>query len=202
MVQAKRTVAWCGRVGVGRGETWEGEETCGKCEDEDRRASRLRPVQGPVCAGTFKYCGSQAPLRKELPWHRDSGAPFSPEPGVTLPAVDGERRSHRLDPAPGCTLPGPTRPPGQGILPIPLGTCLSSDAQHPHPPGPLQWHLKPQVSFSTQFPFPAALRLDLPFPSQSPGGVGTTSRTFSLLLPVPSSSRRLPLLPAAVTASL
>lgn len=28
VVQAKGTVAWCGRVGVGRGETREGEETC------------------------------------------------------------------------------------------------------------------------------------------------------------------------------
>ena len=28
VVRAKRTMAWCGRVGVGRGETREAKETC------------------------------------------------------------------------------------------------------------------------------------------------------------------------------
>lgn len=114
VVWAKRTMAWCGRVGVGRGESGKARRPAGRCEDEDKKASRLRPVQGTVCAGTFKYCGSQAPLRKELPWHRDSGVPFSPEPGVTLPAVDGERRSHRLDRAPGSSS-------GSGHPPLPSG---------------------------------------------------------------------------------
>lgn len=58
MVWAKRTMAWCGRVGVGRGESGKARRPAGRCEDEDKKASRLRPVQGTVCAGTFKYCGS------------------------------------------------------------------------------------------------------------------------------------------------